>query len=99
MNRTRPAFGDSTQTHRIAHRRARETPTALVRRSGRALPDRGTDPAWKRVFYIDGRLQPPMPEPTADRPPSALVMFLKANWKWLVIVVAAAIVVMMVASD
>lgn len=35
----------------------------------------------------------------ADRRPSALVLFLKANWKWLLIVVAAAVFVMMVASD
>jgi hypothetical protein len=31
--------------------------------------------------------------------PSALVMFLKANWKWLLIVVAAAAFIMLVASD
>jgi len=33
------------------------------------------------------------------RPPSAVVLFLRQNWKWLLIVVAAAIFVMMVASD
>ena len=35
----------------------------------------------------------------AGRHPSALLMFLKANWKWLVIVVAAAVFIMMIASD
>ncbi len=40
-----------------------------------------------------------MAEPPRDPPSSAIVMFLKANWKWLVIVVAAAVLVMMVASD
>ncbi len=40
-----------------------------------------------------------MAEPPQDRPSSAIVMFLKANWKWLVIVIAAAVLVMMVASD
>ncbi len=35
----------------------------------------------------------------SERTPSALVLFLKANWKWLVVVIAAAVLVMMVASD
>ncbi len=40
-----------------------------------------------------------MQEPTRERRPSAIVMFLKANWKWLLIVIAAAVFIMMVASD
>lgn len=40
-----------------------------------------------------------MTRPNADRPPSAFVLFLKANWKWLLIVVAAAVFIMIVASD
>ncbi len=40
-----------------------------------------------------------MAEPPQDRPSSALVMFLKANWKWVLLVVAVAVFVMMVASD
>lgn len=40
-----------------------------------------------------------MTEPSAARPPSALVLFLKANWKWLIVVIAVAVLVMMVASD
>ncbi|HYM39425.1 MAG TPA: hypothetical protein VEY12_04670 [Thermoplasmata archaeon] len=35
----------------------------------------------------------------AERTPSAILLFLRKNWKWLVIVVAAAVLVMMVASD
>ena len=35
----------------------------------------------------------------AERTPSALVLFLKANWKWLLVVIAAAALVMLVASD
>lgn len=33
------------------------------------------------------------------RPPSALVLFLRKNWKWLVVVLVVAVFVMMVASD
>jgi len=33
------------------------------------------------------------------RPPSVLALFLRKNWKWLLIVVAVAVFVMMVASD
>lgn len=40
-----------------------------------------------------------MPNAPRSRPPSAVVLFLKANWKWLVIVIAAAVLIMMVASD
>ncbi len=40
-----------------------------------------------------------MAAPPAERRPSAILMFLKANWKWLVIVVAAAILIMIVGSD
>ncbi len=54
---------------------------------------------WKRVIYRRGRPPPPMQEPSRGRPPSAIVMFLKANWKWLLIVIAAAVFIMMVASD
>lgn len=35
----------------------------------------------------------------SSRRPSAILMFLKANWKWVLLVVAVAIFVMMVASD
>ncbi len=35
----------------------------------------------------------------ATRPPSALVLFLRKNWKWLIVVVVVAVFVMMVASD
>ncbi len=40
-----------------------------------------------------------MSKPSGEHPSSAVVLFLKANWKWLVIVIAAAVLVMMVASD
>ncbi len=40
-----------------------------------------------------------MAGPWAERPPSALLLFLKANWKWLLIVIAAAVLIMMVAGD
>lgn len=40
-----------------------------------------------------------MAESSRERPPSAVLLFLKANWKWLVIVIAAAVLVMLVASD
>jgi len=33
------------------------------------------------------------------QPPSVLVLFLRKNWKWLLLVVAVAVFVMMVASD
>lgn len=33
------------------------------------------------------------------RPPSALRLFLRKNWKWLIVVVVVAVFVMMVASD
>jgi len=35
----------------------------------------------------------------AERRPSAIAMFLKANWKWVILVVAVAVFIMMVASD
>ena len=35
----------------------------------------------------------------AARTPSALVLFLRNNWRWLVVVVVVAVFVMMVASD
>lgn len=35
----------------------------------------------------------------ADHLPSATLLFLRANWRWLAIVIAAAIVVMLFASD
>ncbi len=54
---------------------------------------------WKRVIYRRVRRHTTMPEAAQERPPSAIVMFLKANWKWLVIVVAAVALIMMVASD
>lgn len=38
-------------------------------------------------------------ETPAERRPSALLMFFKANWKWVLLVVAAAVFIMMVASD
>ncbi len=31
--------------------------------------------------------------------PSALMLFLRKNWKWLILVVAAAVFVVLVASD
>lgn len=34
-----------------------------------------------------------------SKPPSAFLLFLRKNWKWLVVVVAVAAFVMMVASD
>ncbi len=37
--------------------------------------------------------------PPAERPPSALLGFLRKNWKWLVVVLVVAALVMMVASD
>ncbi len=40
-----------------------------------------------------------MAGPPAERPPSALLMFLRANWKWVLLVLAVAVFVMMVASD
>lgn len=40
-----------------------------------------------------------MAAPSPERSPSAVLLFLKANWKWLVIVIAAAVLVMLVASD
>ncbi len=40
-----------------------------------------------------------MPETPAARRPSAVLLFLRANWKWVLIVVAAAVFIMMVASD
>ncbi len=40
-----------------------------------------------------------MAGPSGARPPSAVLLFLRTNWKWVVIVVAAAIFIMMVASD
>ncbi len=54
---------------------------------------------WKRVIYRRRGPRTRMQEPTRDRRPSAIVMFLKANWKWLLIVIAAAVFIMMVASD
>jgi len=35
----------------------------------------------------------------ADSSPSALLLFLRKNWKWLIVVVVVAVFVMMVASD
>jgi len=40
-----------------------------------------------------------MATPSQGRPPSVLVLFVRKNWKWLLIVVAVAVFVMMVASD
>ncbi len=40
-----------------------------------------------------------MADSPEGRRPSAVVMFLKANWKWVLLVVAVAVLVMMVASD
>lgn len=40
-----------------------------------------------------------MAAPRAARPPSAVLLFLRANWKWVVIVLAAAAVVMVFAKD
>ena len=35
----------------------------------------------------------------AERRPSAIILFLKANWKWVLLVLAVAVFVMIVASD
>ncbi len=40
-----------------------------------------------------------MAGPPRERRPSAILMFLKANWKWVILVVVVAVFVMMVASD
>lgn len=40
-----------------------------------------------------------MAESPAERRPSAILLFFKANWKWVLIVVAVAVFVMIVASD
>lgn len=53
----------------------------------------------KRVIYRGRRARSSMTEPPRQRPPSAVVLFLRANWKWLVIVIAAVVLIMMVASD
>ncbi len=55
--------------------------------------------AGKRVIYPPGRLRRRMSRTTAGRPPSALVLFLRKNWKWLIVVVVVAVFVMLVASD
>ena len=36
---------------------------------------------------------------SGPRPPSAILLFIRKNWKWLILVAAAAVFVMMVASD
>ncbi len=43
--------------------------------------------------------RPTMAETPGERRPSAILMFLRANWKWVLLVVAAAVFIMMVASD
>jgi hypothetical protein len=40
-----------------------------------------------------------MAKDPGGRPPSALLLFLRKNWKWLIVVVVVAVFVMMVASD
>ncbi len=40
-----------------------------------------------------------MAGPLPERRPSAVLMFIRANWKWILMVIVAAVVVMMVASD
>ena len=40
-----------------------------------------------------------MAEPPTGRRPSAVLLFIRANWKWILMVIAAAVVVMVFAND
>lgn len=74
---------------------------AVRRRPLQAERAFGKTPAecGKRVIYSARRPRVCMTTVPADSSPSALLLFLRKNWKWLIVVVVVAVFVMMVASD